>query len=424
MQPIPLASRSHTVGVLFVAVLCAAARFGFAAEVTVKNDSLSGGDQGNMQLGFVAGERAAAWLTSPCNGDIVAVQVFWRSLFGGEPQSLEDSITIYNAGVFPAPGTVLATIIGPVMTDGVINEFRFLNDPPTIPLSVPVTSGQTIIVAFEFLENPPALGPTVVTDIGNILPNRNAIFAVPGGWLSASSVGITGDFVIRAVVDCEETQSCCFLPTGCLNLTAGECGIAGGFPQGPGTSCGVTVCFPTGACCNPDGTCDDDVDDQDCLASGGLYQGDESLCSGVQCPAPDGACCLSNGNCLVLTEAECGVIPGSSWAGALTPCPQACEAGACQTDDDCDDDNACTQDDCVLAACTYTARLFGDVNNDGTADIFDILCVLDGFAGVFNPPCTASNLDLSPCAGDGVIDIFDILGVLDGFAGNNICGCA
>lgn len=423
MQPKRILPRIPTARVLLGVGFCAASRFGFAAEVTVKNDSLQGGDQGNMQLGFVAGERAAAWLTSPCNGDVVAVQVFWRSLFGGEPQSLEDSITIYDAGVFPAPGAVRATILGPVMTDGVINEFRFLNDPPTIPLNVPVETDDTFIVAFEFLENPPPLGPTVVTDVGGISPSRNAIFAVPGGWLSASSVGITGDFVIRAVIDCEETQSCCFLPTGCLDLTVGDCDIAGGFPHGPGTSCGTTVCFPTGACCNPDGTCDDDVDDGDCVADGGLYQGDESLCSEVQCPAPDGACCLSNDNCLILTEAECGVIPNSSWAGALTPCPDACDKGFCQNVDDCDDNDACTQDDCVANVCSHSARLFGDVNSDEVVDIFDILCVLDGFAGTFNPPCAASNLDIAPCAGDDVIDVFDILAVLDGFSGNNVCGC-
>ncbi|NOT01357.1 MAG: hypothetical protein HOP29_12095 [Phycisphaerales bacterium] len=96
----------------------------------------------------------------------------------------------------------------------------------------------------------------------------------------------------------------------------------------------------------------------------------------------------------------------------------------CLVNDDCDDSDTCTQDACTAGSCANLSRLFGDVNNDGTVDIFDILCVLDGFAGVFNPPCTLTNLDLSGCpGGDGVIDIFDILGVLDGFAGVNVCGC-
>ena len=59
-----------------------------AAEVTVQNDSLTGGDPGIVQLGFDPPESAASWQTSPCDGAIVAVQVFWRSETGTEPFSI------------------------------------------------------------------------------------------------------------------------------------------------------------------------------------------------------------------------------------------------------------------------------------------------------------------------------------------------
>ncbi|NOT01369.1 MAG: hypothetical protein HOP29_12155 [Phycisphaerales bacterium] len=97
-----------------------------------------------------------------------------------------------------------------------------------------------------------------------------------------------------------------------------------------------------------------------------------------------------------------------------------CEEAAC-----CDDDDTCTQEQCGIGGiCESMAREYGDANNDGAEDIFDILCVLDGFAGVFNVPCTLTNLDFSPCpGGDGAIDIFDILAALDGFGGVNACGC-
>ncbi|NOS99863.1 MAG: hypothetical protein HOP29_04480 [Phycisphaerales bacterium] len=69
-------------------------------------------------------------------------------------------------------------------------------------------------------------------------------------------------------------------------------------------------------------------------------------------------------------------------------------------------------------ACNYD---YGDANSDGTVDIFDILCVLDGFAGNFND-CSALDVDLVPCTGgDGQVDIFDILAVLDAFAGTIQC---
>ncbi|NOT00103.1 MAG: hypothetical protein HOP29_05705 [Phycisphaerales bacterium] len=98
-------------------------------------------------------------------------------------------------------------------------------------------------------------------------------------------------------------------------------------------------------------------------------------------------------------------------------------AAPCDGDDDCDDDDVCTQDVCAAASCGNPSRQFGDANHDGSIDIFDILCVLDGFAGVFSV-CALPNVDLTPCpGGDGIIDVFDILAVLDGFAGVNACNC-
>lgn len=62
------------VWVFTLAVLCSTNAQG--AEVDVKNDSLIDGNSGPPCACFVSGESTAAWLTSPCNGDIVAVQVF------------------------------------------------------------------------------------------------------------------------------------------------------------------------------------------------------------------------------------------------------------------------------------------------------------------------------------------------------------
>ncbi|NOT02060.1 MAG: hypothetical protein HOP29_15720 [Phycisphaerales bacterium] len=105
------------------------------------------------------------------------------------------------------------------------------------------------------------------------------------------------------------------------------------------------------------------------------------------------------------------------WHAADAPAP-------CVSAVDCDDESVCTQDACAFGYCDHPQRKFGDVNHDAGVDIFDILCVLDGFAGVFIAPCTESNVDLIGCpSGDGTIDIFDILGVLDAFAGVNTCDC-
>lgn len=90
--------------------------------------------------------------------------------------------------------------------------------------------------------------------------------------------------------------------------------------------------------------------------------------------------------------------------------------------DPCDDGDSCTWDQCAGGACTHTDNIFGDVNHDGTVDIFDILCVLDGFSGVF-AACTYDDVNIAPCTPDVPVDIFDILAVLDAFSGLNLCNC-
>jgi hypothetical protein len=329
MAPLSKIGRCSWIVALCVVVVAFAPRSANSAEVTLQNDSITAGDTGGLQGGFGAGESAASWLTSSCDGTIVAVQVLWRSLTGTAPQSIEDSITIRSAGAYPTPGAALETIVGPVMTDGVINEFRFLDENSTIPLSVPVTNGQTFVVEFKFLNTVPGTGPTVVNDVDGCVTNGNSAFVSLGGPLSWIDLCIlvSGDWVIRAVVDCgvvvPPEQACCFEnPVGCSDLTPANCGIAGGIAQGPSTTC-LTPCFPTGACCNADGTCSLDVSEVDCLASGGTYRGDATDCT-MPCPQPEGACCLSNENCLELTEASCTAIPDASWAGAGTTCPQGC----------------------------------------------------------------------------------------------------
>ncbi|GAB4181859.1 MAG: hypothetical protein Tsb002_02390 [Wenzhouxiangellaceae bacterium] len=190
---------------LAAAVLWASGASAQTVEITTQNDSIGDQTTGNVQAGFVAGEKAASWLTSPCTGTVVAVQVFWRSLFGGTPQSIESSIEVSRGGPFPIPGMVEAFIGGPVMTDGVFNEFRFLDDQNTIPLQVPVTDGERFVVTFTFGNNPPPNGPSLVTDANGCQAGLNSLFAIPPSiWFSSCDLGVSGDFAIRAVVECPD----------------------------------------------------------------------------------------------------------------------------------------------------------------------------------------------------------------------------
>jgi hypothetical protein len=177
-----------------------------AAEVTIQNDSLTDFGTAVIVTGFIAGGGAGSWLTSPCRGDLRAVQVFWRSQTGTATPVIHNSIRIFRSGTFPNPGALAESIDGPVLTDGVLNEWRFLDENSVIPLIVPISQNETVVVALIFNEAPPTVvGPSVVRDTDGIQPQRNTIFTNFGsgfGWYASESLGVTGDWVIRAVVDC------------------------------------------------------------------------------------------------------------------------------------------------------------------------------------------------------------------------------
>lgn len=405
------------------------------AEQVVQNDSIVDGSTAIICPCFALNESAAVWLTSPCDGNIVAVQVFWRSLLGGAPISIEDSITIFDGGVFPVPGPQLETLPAPVLTDGVLNEFRFLDENLTIPISVPVTDGQVFVVSLRFFNanNTNPTLPSVVFDNDGCQSLRNAVFVTGagGGWTDACALGVSGDWMIRVVVDCGAatgaccmpdgscmdnqtsaacaqaggtfqgggstcagancpvpTGACCFMPSGCLNLSLEDCGIASGFWQGPGTDCATTICFASGACCLPDGTCSENVLETDCIAAGGIFQGDGVLCSAVNCPQPTGACCLSNGNCLVLIETDCQQIPNASWAGPATDCA--------------DLDTSGTADDCE-------ADPLGDFVAPPGVDGLDLQPFVDALT---SPAPTQFQISHGDFNGNGVLDVGDANGMV------------
>lgn len=177
-----------------------------AVEITLKNDSLNNLGTAVIVTGFIPSEKAAAWLTTPCDGNVRAVQIFWRSQSGTAANTIEASVEISRAGTFPVPGMLHTAVLGPVLSDGVLNEYRFVDENNTIPINVPVTAGETFVVSFEFGNAPPdGIGPSVARDNDGITAGRNGLFAVFGvssQWFNASTLGVTGDWIIRAVVDC------------------------------------------------------------------------------------------------------------------------------------------------------------------------------------------------------------------------------
>lgn len=436
----------RTVCAAAIAVLGVAGAIANGAEVVVKNDSATDGSTIALQQGIIGGEHAAAWLTSPCNGEIVALQIWWSSPAGGAGPSLEEAITVYAAGTFPNPGAILrngplptdpeAVLLGPVMNDGGLNEFRFLDENMLVPLQIPVTAGQVFVVGFELDSTPGATGPTVATDINGCQAGKNAVRVIPGGfWVNLCAFGASGDWVIRAVVDCQE-------PTGACCDGDGECmsGVEQGDCQGPGetffvgqTCQQVTCPEPRGACCNGTGGCVANQTETFCETTlGGIYAGNGTTCGSGVCSL--GACCLPDGSCQQLVEAECldlsGIFRGVGVACVNAMCPQP--TGACCIGDICIEDQ--TQMDCesfpgewqgVASGCTpdpcTAPSVCGDTDLDGDVDLTDFGVFAQCFGGAFNPPaatCPAGAASLVDCDGDGDIDSGDFAVFGQNFTGS------
>lgn len=147
---------------------------------------------------FVTGEQAGAVLVAPSEHypiEILRVGICWASISGGAPQSLEQAIHVYAAGL-PNPGTPIASLEGPVLTDGYINEF----DLEPLLGEIIIDSG-AFTVTLEFLNSNAGdpYAPSMVHDGNGCQAGKNVVFAIPGGWYSACALGVTGDWVVYAI---------------------------------------------------------------------------------------------------------------------------------------------------------------------------------------------------------------------------------
>lgn len=176
--------------------------------------------------------------------------------------------------------------------------------------------------------------------------------------------------------------SCC-LPNGnCVELIAAKCTAEGGVPGGPGSQCSLELCAtgaccpgtggictanstiaacsgvndlfffgrtcgqpggitcpPVGACCMPNGTCQQ-ITRLNCQNQNGIYAGDHVNCTGnPQCARS--SCCLTDGSCVTTIPSECNALSGNF--DASTPSCSSAACGACCTNGSCAvvSDNVC-----------------------------------------------------------------------------------
>ena len=198
------------------------------------------------------------------------------------------------------------------------------------------------------------------------------------------------------LTDCGGTESgppgACCTDTGCVDVDHQyHCVLIGGTFVGPYTDCETTECNTDdalGACCVA-GNCAFTLESV-CTDLAGEWQGAFVTCQTTSCtpPPPFGACCYE-GNCAELTEEVCLDLLGD-WRGADTACAEEdCSippaTGACCVASGCVE---VTMAECFAApgiyagdetACDGTecpGTCYGDVNEDGSVNVNDLLIVI------------------------------------------------
>ncbi|MDH3588866.1 MAG: thrombospondin type 3 repeat-containing protein [Gammaproteobacteria bacterium] len=165
----------------------------FSAEETLQNDGFTNAAPVNFQAGFVAGEVAAArfepQIACPCVVERITL------LFGGAAGTREMGVSVWeDSAGGDAPGALLFT--GDVTLTGSNVNLQEID----LTLTPVIVSGP-FRVGLEFGHN--GL-PSVATDLdGNIDAAANFILADIGAlfWFKSATLGVSGDFVIRATID-------------------------------------------------------------------------------------------------------------------------------------------------------------------------------------------------------------------------------
>jgi len=194
-----------------------------SAELELKNDGFVSNGTAGFQAGFVIGEIAASRFVAPAAGrQLLKVQL----LFGGGSTATQDvTVKVWDdtAGA-NAPGAELHSADYQLTgSDSAIQE---------IVIAGTVNLPAQFRVGIVFQHNG---APSVARDADNtIAADRNYIMASGLGWTRSSTLGLTGDWVIRA-----------FITDGGVAPDG-----AGGGDAGVGAACNGNAECPTGQFCD------------------------------------------------------------------------------------------------------------------------------------------------------------------------------
>jgi len=182
------------------------------------------------------------------------------------------------------------------------------------------------------------------------------------------------------------TGACCVEGT-CSELTESDCAVAQGVYDGDNTLCTGVTCPEFGACCSG-GSCTE-IYETDCDTLGGVFQGNLSLCANVDCTIT-GVCCFA---CTLPVNPPCPAV------SSVGPACLEMEQAACVALRGFykGDDTTCAD---VPAWCGCP----GDVTGDGQTNVSDFNVLASNFGAGVSGCLPRTSGDLT-C--DGVVNVSD-----------------
>lgn len=178
-----------------------------AGTAELKNDSLGAGGQAAVQLGFVEGEVGGAVLTAgPGDYPITLneLQVFIDKSPLIPDTSMIGRFIVWDNANFPSLGAPIYTSADLQFGAG------FLNTQDISSLNLQISSG-SFVVGVEIVDSGNLFGltsPTLVTDTNGCQNGLNWVRQTNGVWANLCSFGVSGDLIIRAIVETTDGGGC------------------------------------------------------------------------------------------------------------------------------------------------------------------------------------------------------------------------
>jgi hypothetical protein len=282
-----------------------------AVEMFLQNDGWIDGGAVYCQGGFAMGEEGAATL-GPVAATFTIEKI--RFLFCGDTLTRTVTLRIYLDSGNTNPGTEIYNADYQVTgADDALQEIDLSGENVTVP------GGGSIRVSFQFQH---AGLPNISRDDDGIVAGRNWINATGMGWVASATLGLTGDWVIRAIVDVQQVDE-------------PDAGVDAGGDTGGDTGTDAGADLPT------------DIDTLPCATSADCAGG--YICR-------DGVCvraCANSSDCQGGETCQDGICVPFCTSSSDCQGGQVCENGLCVTvcaqDSDCQGGEVCKDQRCAEA---------------------------------------------------------------------------